>query len=69
MQLFPKGQLDKYLSETGIAKLGQVPFHPNVGLGSEAGIPVVESDPSGEEAKAFMEIAANLKKKFPAAAT
>jgi ATP-binding protein involved in chromosome partitioning len=65
MQLFPKGQLDKYLSDTGIPKLGQVPFHPNVGLGSEAGIPVVESDPTGEEAKAFMGIADRLLQKFP----
>lgn len=60
MQLFPKGSLDKYLRDGGIAKLGEVPFYPNVGLGSEAGIPVVESDPGSEEAKAFMDIAGRL---------
>jgi ATP-binding protein involved in chromosome partitioning len=57
IQLFPKGSLDKYLAENGFAKLGEVPFHPNVGIGSEAGIPVVESDPEGLEAKAFQAIA------------
>jgi ATP-binding protein involved in chromosome partitioning len=57
MQLFPKGGLNQYLSEAGITKLGEVPFHPNVGLGCEAGIPVVESDPTSDEAKAFTAIA------------
>jgi len=60
MQLFPKGSLDQFLQENGLEKLGEVPFHPNVGIGSEAGIPVVESDPKGEEAKAFLHIAEKL---------
>lgn len=60
VQLFPKGALDSYLEESGIKKLGQVPFHPNVGIGGEAGIPIVESDPESEEAKAFMAIAETL---------
>jgi ATP-binding protein involved in chromosome partitioning len=60
MQLFPKGSLDKYLGEAGIAKLGEVPFHPNVGLGSEAGIPVIESDPTSDEGKAFTSIAQSI---------
>lgn len=60
VQLFPKGALDSYLVETGIKKLGQVPFHPNVGIGGEAGIPIVESDPESEEARAFMAIAETL---------
>lgn len=61
MQLFPKGSLDSYLKERGIPKLGEVPFHPNVGRGGEAGIPIVESDPTSEEAKAFVAIAEKLK--------
>lgn len=60
MQMFPKGSLDQFLRESDLEKLGQVPFHPNVGIGSEAGIPVIESDPDGAEAKAFREIAARL---------
>jgi ATP-binding protein involved in chromosome partitioning len=64
VQLFPKGSMETYLRERGIAKLGEVPFHPNVGIGGEAGIPIVESDPSSEEAKAFMAIARDLDQKL-----
>ncbi len=64
MQLFPKGSLTKYLQENQLEKLGEIPFHPNVGLGSEAGIPVVESDPTGEEAKAFSAVAERIDKRF-----
>jgi ATP-binding protein involved in chromosome partitioning len=60
VQLFPKGSLDRWLEERGLMKLGEVPFHPNVGLGGEAGIPVVESDPKSAEAEAFASIAARL---------
>ena len=60
VQLFPKGQMDSWLAERGIAKIGEVPFNPSVGLGGEAGIPVVESDPTSEEAKAFIAIAGRL---------
>lgn len=61
IQLFPKGSLDSYLKERGISKLGEIPFHPNVGIGGEAGIPVVESDPTSDESKAFGAIAEKLR--------
>jgi ATP-binding protein involved in chromosome partitioning len=64
IQLFPKGSLDSYLSEVGIAKLGEIPFHPHVAMGSEAGVPIVESDPGSAEAKAFAEIAAKIDTRF-----
>lgn len=60
IQLFPKGELDSYLDSKKLQKLGQIPFNPSVSLGSEAGIPIVESNSSGIEAKAFEEIAAKL---------
>jgi ATP-binding protein involved in chromosome partitioning len=56
LQLFPKGDLDAYLDSKKIPKLGEIPFHPNVSLTSEAGIPIVESNPKSEEAKAFESI-------------
>lgn len=61
IQLFPKGSLDSYLKERGIAKLGEIPFHPNVGIGGEAGIPVVESDPTSDESQAFSAIAEKIR--------
>ncbi len=65
LQLFPKGSMDTYLKQQGLAKIGEVPFHPNVGIGSEAGIPVVESDPTSDEAKAFSLIAKRLLELVP----
>lgn len=64
MQIFPKGSLDQFLKENNLDKLGEIPFHPNVGIGAEAGIPVIESDPKGEEAKVFHQIAERLDKTF-----
>ncbi len=61
VQLFPKGSLDRYLNENGFRKLGEIPFHPNVGIGCEAGIPVVESDPESIEAKAFSAVAMTVR--------
>jgi ATP-binding protein involved in chromosome partitioning len=61
MQIFPKGSLDQFLRDSQLEKLGEIPFHPNVGLGAEAGIPVVESDPEGAEAKAFTQIATRIR--------
>ena len=65
MQLFPKGSIDTYLRDRGIAKLAEIPFHPNVGLGGEAGIPVVESDPTSEESVAFRNLASRLMELVP----
>ncbi len=65
IQLFPKGDLDSYLDSQKLVKLGSVPFNPNVSLSSEAGIPIVESNPSGAESKVFFEIAQKIADKYP----
>ncbi len=57
MQLFPKGEIDAYADSKGMNKLGQIPFNPSVGMACEAGIPIVEANPSGAEAQAFMALA------------
>ena len=57
IQLFPKGEIDSYLDSKKIRKLVEIPFNPSVSLGSEAGIPVVESHPSGAEAQCFLKLA------------
>lgn len=61
MQLFPKGELEGYMDAKKITKLGEIPFHPHVALSSEAGIPIVESNPSSVEAKEFFKIADHLR--------
>jgi ATP-binding protein involved in chromosome partitioning len=65
IQLFPKGELDQYLDAKKIEKLGEIPFNPNVSLGGEAGIPIVEGAPNSTEAQVFMAIAAKIKAKHP----
>jgi ATP-binding protein involved in chromosome partitioning len=60
IQLFPKGEIDQYLDAKKISKLGEVPFHPQVSLTSEAGIPIVEGNPKSSEAQAFMMIAEKI---------
>ncbi len=57
VDLFPKGQLDTYLKTQGITKIVSIPFHPNVGISGEAGVPIVESDPNCEESMAFFKLA------------
>lgn len=56
VQLFPKGDLVEYMKSKNIPLLGEVPFHPAVGLASEAGVPIVESHPTGAEALAFEQV-------------
>lgn len=61
IQLFPKGEIDQYLDSKKIAKLGEIPFNPNVSLGGEAGIPIVEGSPESAEARAFLAVAEKLR--------
>jgi ATP-binding protein involved in chromosome partitioning len=60
IQLYPKGEMNSYLDAKKISKLAEIPFNPSVSLASEAGIPIVESHPTGVEAMAFKEIAKKL---------
>lgn len=60
LQLFAKGDLDSYLDAKKINKLAVVPFHPHVGVSTEAGMPIVVSNPESAESLAFNEIAAKL---------
>jgi ATP-binding protein involved in chromosome partitioning len=57
IQLFPKGELRSFIDAKRIPLLGEVPFHPSVGLACEAGLPIVESHPAGAEAQAFLSLA------------
>lgn len=61
IQMFPKGELESFIAGKKIPKLGEIPFNPSIGMASEAGIPVVESHPTGAEAQEFMRIADRLR--------
>lgn len=60
IQLFPKGELEKYISDNNIKKIGEVPFHPQVASSCEMGIPLLEAFTQSAEAKEFVTIAENL---------
>lgn len=57
VQLFPKGELDAYLDTHKIPKLAQIPFYPEIGLSSEAGVPVSQSHSGDEQAEVFARLA------------
>jgi ATP-binding protein involved in chromosome partitioning len=61
IQLFPKGEIDSYLDSKRMIKLAEIPFNTNVSLGSEAGIPIMESYPDCVEALAFDKMAEQVK--------
>lgn len=57
IQLFPKGEMDAYLDSKKIQKLAEIPFNPSVSLGSEAGVPIMESNSTSTEAQTFARLA------------
>lgn len=57
IQMFPQGDLNSYAQFNEIEKLAEIPFNPSVGISSEAGIPIVESHPTGSEAIEFQKLA------------
>ena len=60
IQLFPKGELNSYLDSKKLTKLAEIPFNPSVSMGSEAGIPIAESNTSGVEGQCFAELAKKI---------
>lgn len=54
--LFPKGQLDKYIDTHGLKKLTEVPFDPHVGVCAETGIPFLQGRPESPAAIAFQSL-------------
>lgn len=63
-QLFPKGELDQFLKNNDIKKIGEIPFTPETSLGSEIGVPIIESAPQSRVSKSFFEIAGYILSKL-----
>ena len=61
IQMFPKGDLDRFLDQNRIEKLGEVPFNPSIGLSGEIGIPLVQTQPQAPEAQVFENIARKIR--------
>lgn len=56
IDLFPKGQLHTYLKNNNIQKLVSIPFHPDIGISCESGVPFLESYPDSAEGLAFFNL-------------
>ena len=57
LDLFPKGEIDSYLKQHDINKLGVLSFHPFVGLCGEQGMPFVLAHPKHSVTKEFEKVA------------
>jgi len=57
VQLFPRGELDQYLDAKGIKKIAALPFDTQVGITTEAGMPIVVADQKHEVSQIFRKAA------------
>ena len=64
-ELFGAGGGAQLAAKLNVPLIGQVPFVPGLREGGDAGVPVVVSDPSGDAARAFSEIARWIESKGP----
>ena len=64
IQMFPKGELDAWLDQKRIPKLAEMPFHTQLGIGSETGIPMTISHPDSLESRQFSIVADSILDRF-----
>lgn len=63
MQLYPKGELDQYLQDKEIIKIGELPFNPHIALSCEIGVPVLSQaikDNTTREVQEFFDICEHI---------
>ena len=65
-ELFGSGGGEQLAGELGVPLLGQVPLVPDLREGGDQGVPVVVSDPEGEAATVFAQLAATIAALGPA---
>lgn len=65
LAMFPKGELNQFLTQTQIPKIGEIPFVPKLATAGEIGIPLVESAPDSPVTKSFLEIAETVIRRCP----
>jgi ATP-binding protein involved in chromosome partitioning len=63
IQLFPRGELDQYLDQKNIIKIGEIPFNPKIAQACETGVPILnqnQQDQTQTEVKEFYDICEHL---------
>lgn len=58
-EIFGVGGGERLAKEFSVEVLARIPIDPKVALGGESGRPIVDSEPSGEHAKSFKQLAAS----------
>ncbi len=61
ISLFPRGEIDSYLTNEKLERLGNVSFDPHLAMACEAGIPLLESYPNSKTSEVFRQIAKKIK--------
>lgn len=64
--IFSTGGAKKECDKLDTDLLGEIPIDVAIRTGGDEGVPIVQKDDSGSQAKAFMEIAENIKNKLQA---
>lgn len=57
VELFPRGELTQFLDHMNIPLLTRLPFYRDLAKVGEAGVPMVQAKDSGNETKAFKDLA------------
>jgi ATP-binding protein involved in chromosome partitioning len=65
IDLFPRGDLDAFLDSKRLARLTSIPFIPAIAIGSEAGIPVSESDRGRTVSRPYFALAEKVLEGIP----
>jgi len=65
-EIFSYGGVKKECEKLDAELLGEIPIDADIRIGGDKGIPVVQANPDSPQSEAFMNIAANIKKKLHA---
>ncbi len=57
IDVFPRVAPERSIWEQGVDRLGSIPFEPAIAASGDRGVPVVLSDPTSPQARAFVDLA------------
>ncbi len=60
IDIFGRGGGKKMAEQFGVPFLGEIPIDPEIRKGGDSGVPIVESHPESNAAKAFNQIAESI---------
>ena len=64
LEMFPRGDLDKYMADNKIDNLVEIPFYQEIAMGSEIGLPVAVQSSTSASSLAFQKLANTVVARF-----